>query len=162
METQITHFCLIIDFLDVGFDTNEISQTLKIYLDNLLRNNSEKLANDWKLIFQANYNNGTKILISKNKFGTRKSEKIKEVVIVIPVPSKDIIEWGVENNQYVYGTNHYDNIIGNFWGLEIDFYKFSNRHDYIVDSLKRGILKSLKEGISVNGIKINSNGMNIN
>jgi Immunity protein 9 len=154
MDTRITHFSLVSSFLDVGFDSRSISDIVKIELDDALRQNSIKFPSEWGLIFQANYNNAREILISKNKLGTYSSDKMKYVIIVIPVPLIENINWGVEKKQHCYGIDHYDKLMKNFWALEVDYAQYSNRHDYIIACLRRGINKALEEGITVGKVKV--------
>lgn len=159
MDTRITHFSLIYDFLDVDFNSTEISGLIKKELDDLIRKNFITSTNDWTLIFNATYSNARTILISKNKLGTSTKDKIKEIKIVIPIPTKDEIYWGVTHDKYLYKKDHYDNILNNFWTLTADCKPFDNRTNYIVDSLRKGINKSITEGISIGGqrLKIKTN-----
>lgn len=157
MKSRITHFCLISNFLDIGFNSSEISNRLKMYVDKILEINSFYYPSDWVLTFNANYNNGKYLLITKNKFGSYKSDKVKEISIVIPIPSNSIVEWGVSKESYIYNEDHYDKIINNFFSLDIDYKKFNNRIDYIVDCLQRGICKAFQEGFTVGGIKLKTN-----
>ena len=154
MESRITHFSLIIDFLDIKFNSNKISEILKKEVDEILEKNNFSNQNDWIIKLRATYNNGKQLLISKNKFGTLTSDKIKEITIVIPIPSIHKISWGCEDEQYIYKENHYDEILHNFLVLDINLSDFSNREDYILDCLRRGIKKVFQEGITVNGIKV--------
>jgi hypothetical protein len=145
MNTRITHFSLVIDFLDIAFDSDSISDILKKEVDDVLRLNSIELPSKWCLVFRATYSNAKGILISKNKLGTYPSDKMKEVKIVIPVPLKEIVEWGVEEHQHVYGIDHYDKLMNNFCELEVDYSQYSNRQDYIIACLRSGIKKLLKK-----------------
>ncbi len=157
METNITHFCLIYDFLDVDFNSNDISRIIKQKVDHILKFNNFNIPSDWILTFNATYNNSKFLLISKNKFGGYKSEKRKEISIVIPIPLIDKINWGVNEKNFIYDINHYDNILHNFWALEIDPNYFNNRTDYILFCMLKGIKKSFYEGFTVGGIKLKTN-----
>ncbi len=154
MDTRIIESSLIIDFLDIGYDFKAISGILKKEVDNALRLNSIELPSDWALIFQANYNNAREVLVSKNRHGSYPSDKFKWVTIVIPIPSKENIEWGVEEKQYIYGIDHYDKIKKNFWALEVDYAQYTNRQDYIIACLRSGIKKAFEEGFTVGGVKV--------
>ncbi len=102
MESRITHFCLINDFFDIDFKSDYISKLLKIDVDAILVLNSFIDPHDWILTFNANYNNGRTLLVSKNKLGSYKADKVKEITIVIPIPSIDVVVWGVKNESYIY------------------------------------------------------------
>jgi len=130
-----------------------------VYVDEILEINSFYYSPEWVLTFNATYNNGKHLLVSKNKFGSYLSDKVKEIKIVIPIPSNSIVEWGVSNESYIYDENHYDKIINNFFSLDIDYKKFNNRIDYIVDCLQRGICKAFQEGFTVGGIKLKTNNL---
>jgi Immunity protein 9 len=154
MNTRITHFCLVGDFLGVGFDHNAVSDVLKKEIDHALRLNSIDLPGGWSLFFQATYNNARGVLVSKNSIGSSRSEKIKEILIVIPIPLKENVEWGVEEKQHTYGKDHYDKLMKNFWALEVDYAQYTNRQDYIIGCLRSGIKKAFEEGFTVGGVKV--------
>lgn len=157
MESRITHFCLIIDFLDVDFESRKISEILKIEVDNILKNNSFVDQNDWIIQFSATYNNGKHLLVSKNKLGSYPNDKVKEITIPIPIPLKNKISWGVNKEQYVHEITHYDKLLKNFWILDIDYHQFTNRTEYIIDCMRRAIKKVFEEGFTVGGVKIKIN-----
>jgi hypothetical protein len=154
MNTRITHFSLVIDFLDIAFDSDSISDILKKEVDDVLRLNAIELPDKWWLVFRATYSNARGVLISKNRLGTYPSDKMKKVTIVIPVPLKEIVEWGVEERQHVYGIDHYDKLMKNFWALEVDYSQYSNRQDYIIACLRSGIKKAFEECFTVGGVKV--------
>ncbi len=122
--------------------------------DQILLTNNLSDKNDWTINFIARYNNGRHLLITKNKVGTYPKDKIKAITLAIPIPSIRIVDWGVEDDQYIFGSDHYDQLSKNFWVEEVSFHQFSNRSDYIYDCLKRGIEKSFFEGFTVGGTKV--------
>ncbi|MVM37270.1 hypothetical protein GO730_05845 [Spirosoma sp. HMF3257] len=154
METRINHSSLVINFLDVGFDSNQLSIRAKTIADQILLNNYFSEKNDWLINFIASYNNGRQLLITRNKIGTYSKDKIKEITLAIPIPSIRTVTWGVEDNQYIYGPDHYDQILKNFWAEEVNFHQFSNRSDYVYSCLKKGIERAFFEGFTVGGIKV--------
>ncbi|MDF7821458.1 Imm9 family immunity protein [Runella sp. MFBS21] len=141
MESRITHTSYISHFLDVGFDSIKISKLLKQEIDNALEKNNFSIQNDWVIQFRATYSTGKKLLVSKNKFGSYSADKIKEITIPIPIPTAHIVPWGIDKEQFTYDDEHCDKIIANFWTLDVDFYKYSNREEYILDCLRRAIKK---------------------
>lgn len=154
MESRITHFSHIMEFLDKGFSTNKISSILKLETDNVISSSFPNICNDWVVQFRATYSNGRYLLVSKNKFGSYISDKIKEVTIPIPIPLKSQILWGVSEQQHLYPESHYDKILNNFWALDICFNNFSNREDYIIDCMRRAINLCFEKKYTVNGIKL--------
>ena len=154
MESRITHTSYITHFLDVGFNSVKLSELLKEETDKILGINNFSSQNDWVIQFRATYNNGKKLLISKNKFGSYSTDKIKEITIPIPIPPVDEVSWGVNIEQHTYQEDHYDKIIENFWVLDVDFHKYSNREDYIVECLQRAIKKAFEVGFTVGKVKI--------
>lgn len=158
MNTRITHFSLIIDFLDVDFSSNLISDLLKKEVDNFLISNHVAIPDNWTLIFQATYNASSNLLVSKNKLGNNKSDFTKEIKIIIPIPYKEEKDWGSDKNKFVYEKEHYDNIINNFWVLETNYHTYTNRQDYIIDCLREAIKKAFQEGFTINGFKIKIKG----
>ncbi len=123
-------------------------------VDKVLFSQDGSSNSDWIVSFWITYNNGKQLLISRNKLGTLHSQKIKEIYIAIPIPSINIVSWGVEDNQYIYGPDHYHTILKNFWVEQVDFNLFSNRTDCIYDCLRRAIQRAFFEGFTVGGIKV--------
>ena len=154
MKISIGHFCVLSNFLDVGFISNEISNDLTPKIYEIMHKNSLSLPEDWMLIFQAGYNNARVPLVAKNKLGSYPSDKMKYIKIVIPVPLLSEIEWGVKPEQHLYPKEHYDKLMKNFWELDINFRNFNNRSDYITACLKKGIKKAFEEGFTVGGMKV--------
>lgn len=145
---------MVSGFLDEGFSTNEISDTLTPGIYKVMHVNNLTIPDDWILIFQANYNNGKGSLVSRNRLGSYTSDKMKYITIVIPIPIKPEIEWGVNLEQHLYKKDHYDKLMKNFFELNVDYRNYTNRKDYITACLKAGIKKSFEEGFTVGKTKI--------
>ena len=154
MDVSIGHFCMLSDFLDVEFNANETSKKLTPSIYKAMQDNDLTLPDDWQLIFHANYNNGKIPLVSRNKLGSYTSDKMKYITIVIPIPLKSEIAWGVYPEQYLYKKDHYDKLMKNFFELAVDYKNYTNRNDYIIACLKAGIKKAFEEGFTVGGIKV--------
>jgi len=154
MHVKITSSAMISNFLNVGFNSYEICQLVESEANKMIHNVNNENLKDWRLRFLFSYTNGTQIIVSKRT----KSEtdiKYKEIVAHIPIPLKDKISWGVELSQHVYKDERYlDNIIHNFYSLKIDFTNYKNRHDYILDSMRRVVNFAFKNGFTINGIRI--------
>lgn len=154
MDISVDHFCMLSNFLDVDFKSKEISNYILDNISNPIKLSNVVFPNDWILIFHANYSNGKKTLVSKNKLGSFASDKMKYVTIVIPIPLISEIEWGVLPEQHLYGKDHYDKLMKNFFELDVKFQNYTNRTDYITACIKTGINKALLEGITVGGVKV--------
>lgn len=154
MDIRFTHMGLVFKFVDSGFNSNEIYDSLKPSLIELMAANNLYIPDDWALLFQAGYTNGRIPLVSKNKIGGYPSDKMKYITIVIPIPLKSEISWGVKPEQHLYGKDHYDKLMKNFWELAVDFRNYDNRTDYITACLKAGIKKAFEEGFTVGGVKL--------
>jgi hypothetical protein len=154
MNINFSHIAVVFDFIDVGFKTQQIYQHLLPSVIEKMKENKLTLPMDWSLIFQAAYANGKLPLVSKNKLGSYPSDKMKYITIVVPIPLETEISWGVKPEQHLYGKDHYDKLMRNFWKLDIDFKNYSNRTDYITACLKAGVKKSFEEGFTVGGAKV--------
>ncbi len=155
MKSRILHTSYIIDFLEEGFSTISISNTLKSETDDLFQKlGLDKVLKDWEVLFKAVYNNCDKILV----FSKTKSyviEKQKEIVIHVPIPSTDeqFIKWGVRSDNLGKLLKLRD--VERFaFGLEVDYSLFESRQAYIFDCLRRGIRASLEKGFTLNNIKV--------
>jgi hypothetical protein len=145
---------LLSEFLDIEFIAHDISDNLTPIIINIIRENNLNIPDDWILIFQAGYNNGKVPLVSKNKLGSYTSDKMKYIKVVIPIPLKSEISWGVKPDQHLYGKDHYDKLMKNFWELAVDYSIYHNRTDYITACLKAGIKKAFEKGFTVGGVKL--------
>jgi len=139
----------IFDFLDVGFDSKEIEETVKQKTEKYFEILSLKKLEGWELHFMFRLNNVPKILI----YTRSKSfpiQRYKEVVIHIPIPSVDQISWGANENQYLYKKNYLDNQLENFYKLEINYANYRNRRDYLIDCMTKSFEETMRKGIRVN------------
>lgn len=156
MVSHITHFSLVIDFLDVDFSSSHISSTLKMEADKLITQTNLIALQGWELEFWTTYGSQSPIRVFK-KYPSHKRSKRKSIFIHIPIPTKDIIAWGVNPNQQVtIGTIPNEHMHCSY--LDVSFDRFSNRTDYILDSMRRAISFCFEEGFTVNSIKVKLSG----
>jgi hypothetical protein len=153
MQVRIGHSGMVIDFVDVNFNSNQIGSILEEKVRSILENFSLEGLDDWALEFMASYTNRRQPLVSKNKLVSFTSDKIKQITIAIPIPTVDIVPWGVEISQHIFQVNHFDNLIQNFYPLDVICTDYSNRTDYILACMREGIKKSFTEGFTVNKVK---------
>jgi hypothetical protein len=149
--------CMVQDFLGVGFDDNQIADELQADVEKIVANSAFIKQTDWELHFQANFTNAREVLVSKNRLGTLPSYKWKEVTIIIPVPYLEVAPWGVKKEQHTDGIDLFDKLMKNFYPLGVNYAAFSNRTDYIMDSMRRGISFSFNTGFTVNKVKVKLN-----
>ena len=157
MNFRIKHRSLVISFLDIGFSSENIDQLLTPYIENYIAQiDKQDLIDsiDWEVQFFATYSNSRVPLVSKNRIGSYFSEHVKEITIVIPVPLKSEVSWGVGEEKHIYQKDNYDKLMRNFRELEVDFKQFTNRQDYIVECLQKGISTAFTEGFTVDGVKV--------
>ncbi len=151
MKSRISHGSHLIDFLVPGFDYKKIDQPLKEEVDFILNKYNIPELEDWEIKFTAIYDNRDKIYVCR-KAKSQVSMKYKEIVIHIPIPSKNEADWGVNENQIVkikYPTDDkYCEPIAN------NIKDYSNKYDFILACMREGIKYTFKKGFTVNQIKI--------
>jgi hypothetical protein len=145
---------LVFEFVDSGFNSSEIYNSLKPLVIEAMAANNLHIPDEWVLLFQAGYTNARIPLVSKNKIGGYPSEKMKYITIIVPIPLESEINWGVKPEQHLYGKDHYDNLMKNFFELAVDYRNYDNRTDYVTACLKAGIKKVFEEGFTVGGVKL--------
>lgn len=94
MDIRFTHTNLVFGFEDEGFDSNNIYSNQLSIVNSIMLLNKLQIPDDWVLMFDIGYNNGRIPLLSKNKFGTYPSDKMKYIKIVIPIPLESEVSWG--------------------------------------------------------------------
>jgi len=78
--------------------------------------------------------------------------KYKEIVIHIPIPLKIKVDWGINENQVVNlkfpkNSKYCESITA-------EFERHSNKYDFILDCMRKGIKHTFEKGFTVNKIKI--------
>jgi len=154
MKTRILNSSLVIDFIDIDFNSDEIKAVVKSETDEVAKSIKNEILKDWEVKFVFTYNYVKQILIySKNR--SHPVEKYKEVVIHIPIPTIDKAPWGVKKEQHIYkADDHLDKIIKNFDYLDVNFKNYTNRTDYILDCMRRSIKFCFEKGFTINGVKV--------
>jgi hypothetical protein len=153
MVARVIISSYIIDFQDVGFDSRKLEEEMSKNANLLIKDYNIPELVDWEIQFIFRFNN-TRYIMIYTKSKSFPVEKYKEITIHIPIPSKDDISWGVENNQFISRIDHLDGKMRNFETLDISYDKFDSRLDYISDSICRSLKEILRIGFTLNGIKI--------
>lgn len=154
MIVRILDSSMILDFIGEGFDSTEICTVIKSETEKLIQSIKDEKLKDWEVCFRFIYNNVKQILIyTKNRSYSK--EKYKEIVTHIPIPIKDKVSWGVDLKQHVYNSeDHLDHLLKNFNCLDIDYFKFDIRQDYILDCMRRTVKFCFDNGFIINGVKV--------
>lgn len=152
MTIRILHSSYVINFLDIQFNSDDISdKLLTTTVAKFGKFTNEKLTH-WEAQFRLVYGEGDRIRIYKS-IASYIKEKQKLITIHIPIPSIDVVDWGVENSQFI-SIGHPSNAKKNVTYLNVNFRDFENRTDFIMDCAERAILFCFKEGFTVNGVKV--------
>ena len=151
MKSRISHGSHLIDFLIPGFEYKKIDQPLKEEVDKILNKYNIPELKDWEITFTALYGNRDKIFVCR-KAKSQVSMKYKEIVIHIPIPSKDDVIWGVNENQIVKLKFPTDNKYCE--PIDIVTGNYSNKYEFILACMRKGIKHTFKNGFTVNKIKI--------
>ena len=154
MKVRILDSAYIVDFIGEGFSSIQILFAVKSETERIMQSAKIEKLQDLEVCFRFCYNNVRQILIyTKGK--SYSIEKYKEITVHIPIPIKIKAAWGVELEQHAYkDENHLDNLMKNFHLLEVDYSKFTNRQDYILDCMRRAIKFCFENGFTINGEKV--------
>ena len=154
MTISVLDTAMISDFVAVEQFSTEMLSKIELEFIQIVQSIKDEKLRDWEICFRFIYNNVRQILIyTKNK--SYPKEKYKEIIVHIPMPTKDKAVWGVYLEQHVYkNENHLDDKIKNFNCLNVDYSKFTNREEYIIDCMRRAIKFCFEVGFTINGVKV--------
>jgi hypothetical protein len=152
MKSRIAHTSYVIDFLDVDFSSDEISDILKSETDEILKKFDNDRLIDWELLYRGIYGKGTSVCVFTN-VSPYVEDKQKQITVHIPIPTNDVAEWGIDPGKLISLGKPPSEFKGAKL-LDVEFKDFSNRTDYILDCFRRAIKLSLAEGFTINKIKI--------
>lgn len=151
MKVRLSHSSYVIGLFDV-LNTAHVNQQLKEGLQRASKRINNEALKDWELDFHCLYHSGTQIRVFKSTKPYVK-DKQKYVGITIPIPTIEIVPWGVASNQLL-NLNDPPGIERYYTGLEVDFIGSVSLLEYIVNSAKKGITFALSNGINILGQKI--------
>lgn len=153
MQSKIFQTSYVINFLNEMFNSEEIINPINREVNTLLSKANNELVYNWTIEFNIIYFNGNSIKISKIE-RNYKEDRLKEITIFIPIPTKEKVEWGVEEAQHI-PFNSLSKVEKNLINYDIKFSQFVNLNQYLSFSIKEAIAFILKKGIKVNGVIIN-------
>jgi Immunity protein 9 len=147
MKLKITSASSILLFPSMDYGQNEIDQ----YIENAVLGKLDvSIAPEWTLIFCLHFCKSDWIGVFKRGI-TYPSTKEKGVTIAIPIPTIDQISYGLEKKRFL-ARPPLD--AAKYWTLSVDYAKYESLKDFILESAKRGIDEAFKQGITVDGKKI--------
>jgi hypothetical protein len=151
MKSIVTESSNVINFLGVDYKFNKT----KIALLNEINECFEKIPipnklNDWTVEFKLLYNNVKNLGIAR-KTKSIQSQKVKEIVIHVPIPKKVVIDWGVQENQLIREIQFDKRYIDE---IEIEIKNYKNRSEYIIEIGKIAIQFIFKSGFTISGERI--------
>jgi hypothetical protein len=158
MEITLTHISNVINFLNIDFDTEKIDDNLVPVLQKELEESIDKSIDDWELEFLISYVQGDELRVF-NKIPVDKEEKLKTIIIHIPIPLKKEVSWGVLPEQYISSSSN--KVVKNIEKIEVNYNSYNFRKDYIFSSIVRGIKCSLSKGFKISGVKIKNDSVNL-
>ena len=152
MKSRVTHTSYVIDFLDEGFDSDEISELLEVEVDELLKELDVRGLEDWEVVFNALYTKKDAVLLYR-KTRSYVKDKYKEIVVHIPIPVNSEVDWGVNPDQHIELGNN-PNTEKRVDRIQINSGQFDNRRSYILSCMRKAIRTSFELGFTVNKIKL--------
>ena len=151
MISKVLENSYVIDFVNVDYDSKFIEQRLLSELERVLRDiEIPETLKEWTLQFSIIYNNVKNLGIAR-KTKSVKSLKLKEIIIHLPIPTKEKVSWGVNKNQLIREIQFDNRYVDE---INVDFQKYDNRTDYIIENIESAIILSLELGITINGERI--------
>jgi hypothetical protein len=158
MIARILDSAMIYDFMGTDeVKSSYLCSIIKSEVEEIIRPLTETKLQDWEICFRFWYNNVKQILIyTKGK--SYPLEKYKEITVHIPMPTKEKVKWGIDIEKHIYkDENHLDGLMKNFYSLEVEYIKFGNRQDYILDCMRRAIRFCFENGFTINWVKVKIN-----
>jgi hypothetical protein len=153
MKALIIQNSYVSSFPHNRFKSDLVKYTLENEADMLLKRINLESHKDWTVRFEVVYGDKPEIWIYTS-MPSYKKEKQKSITIHVPIPTKDIVEWGVNPSQIIKVGMPNEN---GFTKLKVEFKQFINIEDYIMDCLRRAILTCFTSGFTIDGRKVKLN-----
>ncbi|MDJ1502077.1 Imm9 family immunity protein [Xanthocytophaga agilis] len=157
MKIKLTNTTTIIN-LSHNLDTIKVREHFKQYLENISQMIKDEKLMDWELEIWCNYTKSDNIKVFKS---TKPyiQDKRKEIFIHIPIPPKEVIEWGIEQSQFTTVV-HPEGIEKYYTGVDVDFYESKSLLEHAVSCIEKGILFAFSDGITIAGTKVKIKNIN--
>ena len=152
MIVRIKHTSYVIGFLDKKFCSDKISKQLKSELEERLKHLVPESLNEWELTLKLIYSNHDKILVFRQG-RSYKDEKYKEITVHIPIPTSNIVDWGVEKTQHIK-TGLNANVLKHADLIEVAPTHYNSREYFILGSMRKAIVELFRLGFTINKVKI--------
>jgi hypothetical protein len=154
MRIIVLDSSLIVNFPKEDFDSKVVCDNFSERLSKSVAYINDPRIDEWTLYFVFCYTNSENIYIYMNG-RSYLNEKYKEITIHIPIPSIEEASWGVMQEQFVYQDKIFTRPrIKNVDALTVNYSQFSNLTEYILDSMHRSIIYSLKKGVKINSVLV--------
>lgn len=151
MMVRLSHSSNVIGLFDV-LNTANVNQLMEGALQQASNQINDEELKHWELDFNCFYKNGTHIHVAKST-KPYVQDKQKIVVIGIPIPTVDVVPWGVLPKQHMYVNTPADSE-KYYTPLKLDFKESQTLCEHVVRCVKTGIAFALADGIIVMGRKI--------
>ncbi|WP_081768195.1 Imm9 family immunity protein [Hymenobacter swuensis] len=152
MTSRVLASSDVINFPDHDFSDNAIMALLKAEADIILQDFAIDSLAGWEVLYRAVYGNRPTIGVC-TRMPSYKLEKQKLITIHIPIPTRDIVSWGVDPKQHItLGVHPSEHKY--IKPLAVEFTDFTNCTDYITGSMRRAIAFCFENGFRVNSILI--------
>jgi hypothetical protein len=152
MKSKILTHSHVVNFVGFDIPRSALHEPLEKITDTILATLNYPEFAQWKIEFDIIYGNHECIKIGTG-MPSYVSELSKLIVIHIPIPTNDIVAWGVNHNQHLK-IGKSEAFERKAKRLDIDFKAFDNLLDYLLDSISKAIKFTLTEGFTMNGKKI--------
>ena len=154
MEVKISFSSYVSNFLDIDFDSDNIKLNIENEINKYLNKYKIIKLDDWKVEFRIIFTN-TKYIFAYTRNKSDVVSKTKDLVIHLPIPTKEIILWGVDLSQHTYkNNNHLMDKINNFETFEPLLDGIENRTEYITTNISKTIKLIFEKGFTINKQKL--------
>ena len=151
MKVRLSHSSNVIGLFDV-LNTSDVNQLMDGVLQQASNQINDEELKHWELDFNCFYKNGTHIHVAKST-KPHVQDRQKIVVIGIPIPTIEVVPWGVLPKQHIH-VNVPANSEKYYTPLELDFKESHSLFEQVVRCAKKGIAFAQADGITVMGRKI--------
>lgn len=155
MKAGISKYVLILNLEENKYLPEDLRSKLLDEIQGYVSRVSIDELADWQLLFILMFNDVKEILIYRKSKSLVK-DKLKEVTIHIPIPTKDVVAWGVDKNQCLCRPiSEKSRKLADI--LYLDPKKYSDGVSYTAEVVRMAVREVFRLGITVNGKRIVGN-----